>query len=109
PFSDPSNDAEEDWKVMKKEIGAVINVCASMVAVGVAVWWVMYQFGPEIKIVLSLLSAFTIGAIETFLYVRFFENLKSFKGDREAERREEKKGRRREAKMVPGTKMFKVE
>jgi hypothetical protein len=31
---------QEEWKEVQREVGAILNVGASMLAVGVAVWWV---------------------------------------------------------------------
>ncbi|BGP49558.1 hypothetical protein JCM10450v2_005452 [Rhodotorula kratochvilovae] len=56
----------EEWREIRRELSAIVNVGASMAAVGTAVWW---------RILLSLAGAIAIAAIEAFLYYRFFTRL----------------------------------
>lgn len=84
----------EEWAEVRREVGAIVNVGASMLAVGVAIWWVgggrsyaEVRFSrscvrseganAEFWLVLQRLSlamggAGLIGAMEGFLYYRFF-------------------------------------
>lgn len=49
PLHDPHDSAQnggrtksvaEEWAEIRRELGAIVNVGASMLAVGTAVWWV---------------------------------------------------------------------
>ena len=41
-----SRKEDQEWKQAKKEIGAVINVLASMMAVATAAWWASGNASP---------------------------------------------------------------
>ncbi|KAK4701526.1 hypothetical protein P7C70_g4703, partial [Phenoliferia sp. Uapishka_3] len=62
----------EEWQEVRRELSAVINVVASMGAVGTAVWWVGGGRSLAARLMLSLGGAVAIAAIEAFLYWRFF-------------------------------------
>ncbi|GAA5939731.1 hypothetical protein JCM3775_001611 [Rhodotorula graminis] len=62
----------EEWTEIRRELGAVVNVAASMAAVASAVWWVSFGFSYLERIALSFLGALAIAAVEAFLYYRFF-------------------------------------
>jgi hypothetical protein len=106
----------EEWKDVRRQVGAIVNVGASMATVFTGVWWVgggrsvqavsgsalvsLSAHSADLAFVLmqrlglAMTGAFLIAAIEAFLYYRFFT--------REAE--EEKKGggkaERRKAKVL---------
>ncbi|GAA5972161.1 hypothetical protein JCM11641_002524 [Rhodosporidiobolus odoratus] len=62
----------EEWKEIRREVGAILNVGASMLAVGTAVWWVGGGRSYAARLCLAMLGAVSIAAIEAFLYYRFF-------------------------------------
>ncbi|BGP41411.1 hypothetical protein JCM10449v2_005391 [Rhodotorula kratochvilovae] len=65
----------EEWREIRRELSAIVNVGASMAAVGTAVWWVSFGYSYVERILLSLAGAIAIAAIEAFLYYRFFTHL----------------------------------
>ncbi|GAA6055218.1 hypothetical protein JCM3770_000720 [Rhodotorula araucariae] len=65
----------EEWREIRRELSAIVNVGASMAAVGTAVWWVSFGYSYVERILLSLAGALAIAAIEAFLYYRFFTRL----------------------------------
>lgn len=113
PLNDPhtpfggstTKSVAEEWTEIKRELGAVVNVTASMLAVATAVWWVgggrsyaAVRPNPRPTIVptlaervlrdclctgppsvqrlgLALTGAIAIAAVEGFLYYRFFTAL----------------------------------
>ncbi|GAA5867869.1 hypothetical protein JCM8547_003400 [Rhodosporidiobolus lusitaniae] len=64
--------AAEEWKEIRREVGAILNVGASMLAVGTAVWWVGGGRSYAARLSLAMSGAVAIAAIEAFLYYRFF-------------------------------------
>ncbi|BGP17669.1 hypothetical protein JCM10213v2_005707 [Rhodosporidiobolus nylandii] len=64
--------AAEEWKEIRREVGAILNVGASMLAVGTAVWWVGGGRSYAARLSLAMAGAVAIAAIEAFLYYRFF-------------------------------------
>ncbi|GAA5904819.1 hypothetical protein JCM8208_001366 [Rhodotorula glutinis] len=62
----------EEWTEIRRELGAIVNVGASMAAVATAVWWVSFGFSYLERIALSFVGALAIAAVEAFLYYRFF-------------------------------------
>ncbi|GAA6015819.1 hypothetical protein JCM10207_008807 [Rhodosporidiobolus poonsookiae] len=64
--------AAEEWKEIRREVGAIVNVAASMAAVATAVWWVGGGRSYAARLSLAMLGAVAIAAIEGFLYYRFF-------------------------------------
>ncbi|GAA5916001.1 hypothetical protein JCM6882_003492 [Rhodosporidiobolus microsporus] len=62
----------EEWKEIRREVGAIVNVGASMMAVGTAVWWVGGGYSYATRLGLAMSGAIAIAAIEAFLYYRFF-------------------------------------
>ncbi|ORY69153.1 endoplasmic reticulum-based factor for assembly of V-ATPase-domain-containing protein [Leucosporidium creatinivorum] len=83
----------EEWKEVRRQVGAIINVGASMATVATGVWWVGGGRSVQARLGLAMTGAFLIGAIEAFLYYRFFTR----------EEAEEKRGgaaERRKAKVL---------
>ncbi|GAA5871218.1 hypothetical protein JCM3774_006827 [Rhodotorula dairenensis] len=68
----PPKSVAEEWDEIRRELGAVVNVGASMLAVGTAVWWVGGGRSYAARLCLALAGAVAIAAIEGFLYYRFF-------------------------------------
>ncbi|GAA5966690.1 hypothetical protein JCM8115_000254 [Rhodotorula mucilaginosa] len=90
PYDDPAHNGggrtksvAEEWAEIRRELGAIVNVGASMLAVGTAVWWVGGGRSYAARLCLALAGAVAIAAIEGFLYYRFFSAL-SAKKAREA-------------------------
>ncbi|POY72172.1 hypothetical protein BMF94_4809 [Rhodotorula taiwanensis] len=83
PLNDPhtpfggstTKSVAEEWTEIKRELGAVVNVTASMLAVATAVWWVGGGRSYAARLGLALTGAIAIAAVEGFLYYRFFTAL----------------------------------
>ncbi|KAI5479228.1 ATPase, vacuolar ER assembly factor, Vma12 [Pseudohyphozyma bogoriensis] len=71
----------EEWKEIQREVAAILNVGASMAAVGTAVWWVGGGRSYAARLSLAMAGALAIAAIEAFLYYRFFTRHSSAKSD----------------------------
>ncbi|GAA5987528.1 hypothetical protein JCM10908_001992 [Rhodotorula pacifica] len=71
----PAKTVAEEWAEIRRELGAIVNVGASMLAVATAVWWVSGGRTLAARLCLSLAGAVAIAAIEGFLYYRFFTAL----------------------------------
>ncbi|GAA6062884.1 hypothetical protein JCM10212_002106 [Sporobolomyces blumeae] len=80
----------QEWNEIKRELGAIVNVLASMMAVGTAVWWVGGGRSYAARLGLAMLGAVSIALIEGFLYWRFFSRLEAAKVD--ARKRKRKGG-----------------
>ncbi|BGP25817.1 ATPase, vacuolar ER assembly factor, Vma12 [Rhodotorula toruloides] len=78
PFSSKSpRTPAEEWKEIRREVSAIANVGASMLAVGTGVWWVGGGRSYAARLCLALSGALAIAAIEGWLYWRFFSRLDS--------------------------------
>ncbi|GAA5825013.1 hypothetical protein JCM11251_006063 [Rhodosporidiobolus azoricus] len=98
--------AAEEWKEIKREVGAILNVGASMMAVGTAVWWVGFGYSYAMRLALAMAGAVAIAAIEAFLYYRFFtrdEREKAEVGKRRAKAAKRGRGRAVPAGQSPRT------
>ncbi|TNY19367.1 endoplasmic reticulum-based factor for assembly of V-ATPase-domain-containing protein [Rhodotorula diobovata] len=71
----PPKSPAEEWRDIRRELSAIVNVGASVAAVATAVWWVSFGYSYLERILLSFLGALAIAAIEAFLYYRFFTRL----------------------------------
>ncbi|GAA5908815.1 hypothetical protein JCM5296_006462 [Sporobolomyces johnsonii] len=98
PLTDPHDPAltgqraktvAEEWNEIRREVGAIVNVGASMAAVGTAVWWVGGGRSYAARLSLALVGALAIAVIEAFLYYRFFT-----RQERERTEMEKRKKRR---------------
>jgi len=67
-----SADERAEWDAAKRELSAIINVLASMIGIGVAVYMVGGGYALGTRVGLALGGAFAIGAIEAYLYYRAF-------------------------------------
>ncbi|GAA5920503.1 hypothetical protein JCM1841_003523 [Sporobolomyces salmonicolor] len=99
PLTDPHDPAftgrraktvAEEWDEIRREVGAIVNVGASMAAVGTAVWWVGGGRSYAARLSLALLGALAIAVIEGFLYYRFFTRQE--RESTEMERRTKRRG-----------------
>ncbi|BGP00992.1 hypothetical protein RTG_02772 [Rhodotorula toruloides ATCC 204091] len=76
PFSFKSHKTPaEEWKEIRREVSAIANVGASMLAVGTGVWWVGGGRSYAARLCLALSGALAIAIIEGWLYWRFFSRL----------------------------------
>ncbi|KAK4048846.1 hypothetical protein OIO90_005654 [Microbotryomycetes sp. JL221] len=78
--SQTSRDDERDkneWKQIKRQVGAIVNVIVSMMTVATGVWWVGGGRKVEARLALAMFGAVAIAAIEGFLYYRFFTTYSS--------------------------------
>ncbi|BGP56448.1 hypothetical protein JCM8202_001812 [Rhodotorula sphaerocarpa] len=73
--SQPPKSVAEEWTEIRRELGAIVNVAASMLAVATAVWWVGGGRSYAARLGLAMAGAVAIAAIEGFLYWRFFAAL----------------------------------
>ena len=80
-FSDPSSPSAErtaaeaaSWKLINQQLSSIINIFVSMLSIGVGVWWVGGGRSYAARLGLSLGGAVLIGAVEGFLYWRFFSS-----------------------------------
>ncbi|KAK4049529.1 hypothetical protein OIV83_004026 [Microbotryomycetes sp. JL201] len=74
----------EEWKQIRRQVGAIVNVLVSMVTVATGVWWVGGGRSVEARLALAMFGAVAIAAIEGFLYYRFFTQ---YSGDATKQRR----------------------
>ncbi|BGP33377.1 hypothetical protein JCM10296v2_005177 [Rhodotorula toruloides] len=76
PFSPKSHKTPaEEWKEIRREVSAIANVGASMLAVGTGVWWVGGGRSYAARLCLALSGALAIAIIEGWLYWRFFSRV----------------------------------
>ncbi|GAA5999581.1 TMEM199/VMA12 family protein [Rhodotorula paludigena] len=74
-YGGPPKSVAEEWKEIRREVGAIVNVGASMLAVGTGLWWVGGGRSYAERLCLALAGAVAIAATEAFLYYRFFTRL----------------------------------
>ncbi|KAM0786627.1 hypothetical protein ACM66B_002079 [Microbotryomycetes sp. NB124-2] len=84
-------DTVEEWKQIKRQVGAIVNVIVSMMTVATGVWWVGGGRSVEARLALAMFGAIAIAAIEGFLYYRFFLH---YSGDATKQRRKVDQQRR---------------
>ncbi|KAJ8293857.1 hypothetical protein OF846_003116 [Rhodotorula toruloides] len=77
PLDDPfsAKTPAEEWQEIRREVSAIANVGASMLAVGTGVWWVGGGRSYAARLCLALSGALAIAIIEGWLYWRFFSRL----------------------------------
>ncbi|BGP09385.1 hypothetical protein JCM10049v2_005253 [Rhodotorula toruloides] len=77
PLDDPfsAKTPADEWKEIRREVSAIANVGASMLAVGTGVWWVGGGRSYAARLCLALSGALAIAIIEGWLYWRFFSRL----------------------------------
>ena len=79
-FTTPSDYSAErtaaeaaSWKLINQQLSSIINIFVSMLSIGVGVWWVGGGRSYAARLGLSVGGAALIGAVEGFLYWRFFQ------------------------------------
>ncbi|KAM0756532.1 hypothetical protein T439DRAFT_376707 [Meredithblackwellia eburnea MCA 4105] len=68
----PAQTIAEEWAEVGQEVGAILNVVASMLAVGTAVWWVGGGRSYAARLSLAMSGAAAIAAVEGVLYYFYF-------------------------------------
>ncbi|GAA6028607.1 hypothetical protein JCM8097_007307 [Rhodosporidiobolus ruineniae] len=95
-FGGPPKTVAEEWKDIRREVSAIVNIGVSMFGVATGFWWVSGAYSYAIRLGLALGGALAIAAIEGFLYYRFFTRLE------ESRRKAGSKGKTRRVGIAAG-------